>query len=149
MAPKKDVEVEEPIEAQPPAGVILEEPVLTEASDVEMAALRAAASLVDVPIEEVVPVEVVVVAPENQVKFGDFVSFVLDRATINRIADLHIPTGTLVAGDVVLGLVIGNRTNGVTLRLFVDTDAVPVVRGVQQISRPNEVNMNHAGMFFI
>ena len=150
MPPKKMVEVEEPIEAQPPAGVVLEEPVLTEATDEEMAALRAAAALAVEVVEEDVPVEVAVVASNSSVKFGDFVSFVLDQATIYRIQDLKVSVGTLCPGDVVLGLVISeDNSESAILRLFVDTDAVPVVRGVKSMVRPSEVTMDHAGMYFV
>jgi hypothetical protein len=150
MPPKKIVEVDEPVEAQPPVGVVLEEPVLTEASDEEMAALRAAAASVVSIVEGDVSVETVVAPSNRSVKFGDFVSFVLDRDTIQRMESQKIPVGTLCIADVVLGLVISeNNNDGVTLRLFVDNDAVPVVRGVKGFQRPTEVTRDHCGMYFV
>lgn len=150
MPPKKIGVIEEPIEAQPPEGIVLEEPILTEASDVEMAALRAAALSLAPVIKTDVQVEIDAVILKHEVKFGDFVSFVLDANTIQRIKDTKVSTESLCLGDVVLGLVISEDTgNGVTLRLFVDTDVVPVVRGVKGFNRPTEVTLNHCGMYFV
>lgn len=154
MAAKKPVvEVEEPVEAQPPPGVVLEEPGVTaEASDEEMAALRAAAAATvvveDVPV--VVSVETPVGASSVSVKFGDFVSFVLDREVLDRIRASGVPCGTLAPGDVSVALVIAEDVgDGVTLRLFVDAETVPVVRRVFGIPRPSEVTPDHAGKFFV
>jgi hypothetical protein len=150
MPPKKVEVVEEPIEAQPPAGIVFEEPVLTEASDEEMAALRAAAFAVAPIVEEDVSVEVVVESSPSAVKFGDFVSFVLDRDTIQRLEAMKVSTTTLCSTDVVLGLVISeDNGEGVNLRLFVDADAVPVVRHVKGFKRPEEVTRDHCGMYFV
>lgn len=150
MPPKKMVEVEEPIEAQPPAGVVLEEPVLTEATDEEMAALRAAAALAAAVVEEHVPVEVAVVASDSSVKFGDFVSYVLDLQTLQNIKANGVSCGTLCTGDVVLGLIISeDNEESAHLRLFVEADIVPLVRNVKSMVRPSEVTMDHAGMYFV
>jgi hypothetical protein len=144
------VEVEEPVEAQPPAGIVFEEPILTEASDEEMAALRAAALAVAPVVEEDVPVEVVVEPSSGSVKFGDFVSYVLDQGTIQNIQVMNVPCGTLCLGDVVLGLVISEENKeGVHLRLFVEADIVPLVRNVKGFGRPSEVTLDHCGMYFV
>lgn len=150
MPPKKVEVVEEPVEAQPPPGIVFEEPVLTEASDAEMAALRAAALAV-IEIDEVdVSDEVVVVEENHPLKFGDFVSYVLDNDTIDRIKASGVPCGALCSTDVVLGLVISEDVGeGVTLRLFVDADVVPVVRRVKGFKRPEEVTRDHCGTYFV
>lgn len=150
MPPKKTVVVEEPAEAQPPAGIVFEEPVLTEATDEEMAALRAAALAVASVVEEDVPVQVIVEPSSGSVKFGDFVSYVLDLQTLQNIKANGVPCGTLCTGDVVLGLVISeNNEDDANLRLFVDADVVPLVRHVKGMVRPSEVTRDHCGMYFV
>ena len=112
MPPRKKVEVvEEPAEAQPPPGVILDEPSsVGEASDSEMQRLVEAArkaALDDTPnFEEDVEIEAPVVAPSVSVTVGSFVNFVLDRNIIDDLRSKGVGVNALAMGDVAPALVI-------------------------------------------
>ena len=150
---KKDVFVEEPLEAQPPAGIILEEPVFVgEATDAEMRRLMEAAHKVvdEVDVEEDVSVAVVVESPELSLKSGMFVSYVLSREVIEDMRLKGVAVNSLVAGDVSPALVIKSHVDGsADLRIFVDAEDVPLRRGVKRIPQPNEVTWDHINYFYL
>lgn len=150
---KKDVFVEEPLEAQPPAGIILEEPVFVgEATEAEMRRLMEAAHKIvdDVDVEEVVSAEVVVESPEVPVKAGMLVSYVLCRDVIDDMRLKGVAVNSLVAGDVAPALVIKSLDDGsANLRVFVDAEDFPLRRGVKRIPQPIEVTWDHINYFYL
>ena len=160
MAPRKVVPadmivLEEPLEAQPPPGVVLEEPAqLQEASDAEMALLIAAAQIAnaapEVDTEEDVPDATLAAPPVLALPtVGDYVSFVLDRDIIQTMEKDGVPVNTLCLGDVAPAVVIKiNESGSVNLRVFVDAEALPLVRNVSQMFRPAEVTLDHTRSFF-
>lgn len=155
MPPKKVEIVEEPLEAQPPAGIVLEEPILAgESSDAEMQRLLAAAQKLalenELAGEEDVPPPVEVVAPPVPVKPGSIVVFVLDREIIEDLKLSGVSVNTLTMGDPAQALVTKVHEDGsADLRVFVDTDAVPVRRGVKQIPQPAELTLDHVNFFYL
>jgi hypothetical protein len=156
MPPRKKVEmVEEPLEAQPPAGIVLEEPGFAgEASDVEMRRLVAAAQQIalenELADEEDIPVEVEVVSPSVQVKPGCFVVYVLDRNIIEDLRLSGVGVNSLAMGDAAQALVIKSHSDGsADLRVFVDAEAVPIRRGVKQIPQPSELTLDHVNYFYL
>ena len=159
MPPRKKVEiVEEPLEAQPPAGIVLEEPVLGgDSSDAEMQRLVAAAekialenelaALVD---EEDVPPPVEVAPKVGQVKPGSFVVFVLDRNIIEDLRLSGVGVNSLAMGDCAQALVIKSHADAsADLRVFVDAEALPLRRGVKQILEPTEITLDHVNYFYL
>jgi hypothetical protein len=159
MPPRKKVEiVEEPLEAQPPAGIVLEEPVLGgDSSDAEMQRLVAAAEqialeneLAALDDEEDVSPPVEVASKVVQVKPGSFVVFVLDRNIIEDLRLSGVGHNTLAMGDPAQALVIKSYADGsADLRIFVDAEAVPLRRGVRQIPKPSEVTLDHVNYFYL
>ena len=159
MPPRKKVEiVEEPLEAQPPAGVVLEEPVLKgEASDLEMQRLVAAAEkialeneLAELDDEEDVPPAVEVASKVVQVKPGSFVVFVLDRNIIEDLRLSGVGVNSLAMGDCAQALVIKSYADAsADLRVFVDAEALPLRRGVKQILKPSEITLDHVNFFYL
>lgn len=150
---KKDVFVEEPLEAQPPAGVVLEEPVFVgEATDAEMRRLMEAAHKVvdEVDVEEDVSIEVVVEPQKFSVKPGMMVSYVLNRDVIEDMKSKGVAVNSLVAGDVSPALIIKCHVDGsVDLRVFVDAEDFPLRRGVKCIPQPDEVTWDHINYFYL
>lgn len=155
MPPKKVEIVEEPLEAQPPAGIVLEEPILVgESSDAEMQRLLAAAQKLalenELADEEDVPPPVAVVAPLVPVKPGSIVVFVLDRNIIEDLKLSGVSVNTLTMGDPAQALVTRVHEDGsADLRVFVDTDAVPVRRGIKRIPQPAELTLDHVNLFYL
>lgn len=156
MPPRKKVEVvEEPLEAQPPAGIVLEDPVFVgEASDSEMQRLveaaRKAAEEDEVDAFEDVEVEAPVVAPSVSVRRGCFVTYVLDRNIIEDLKIKGVSVNSLALGDTAPALVIRCHDDGsADLRVFVDAEDVPVRRGVKQIPFPAEVTLDHVNYFYL
>jgi hypothetical protein len=156
MPPRKKVEiVEEPLEAQPPAGIVLEEPVLAgESSDAEMQRLLEAAQKLalenELDVEEDVPPPIEVAPSLVPVKPGSIVVFVLDRNIIEDLKLSGVSVNTLTMGDPAQALVTRVHEDGsADLRVFVDTDAVPVRRGVKRIPQPAELTLDHVNFFYL
>ena len=159
MPPRKKVEiVEEPLEAQPPAGIVLEEPVLKgEASDLEMQRLVAAAEkialeneLAELVDEEDVPPPVEVAPKVGKVKPGSFVVFVLDRNIIEDLKFSGVGVNSLAMGDCAQALVIKSHADAsADLRVFVDAEALQLRRGVKQILKPSEITLDHVNFFYL
>jgi hypothetical protein len=155
MPPKKVEIVEEPLEAQPPAGIVLEEPVLAgESSDAEMQRLLEAAQKIalenELAVEEDVPPPVAVAPSLVSVKPGSIVVFVLDRNIIEDLKLSGVSVNTLTMGDPAQALVTRVHKDGsADLRVFVDTDAVPVRRGVKRIPQPAELTLDHVNLFYL
>ena len=157
MPPRKKVEVvEEPLEAQPPAGIILEDSFVGEATDSEMARLVEAARKAaiedefnDEVAEDDVSVETSVASSPVQVKRGDFVTYVIGRVLLDDLAAKGVSTNSLALGDLASALVIKGFGDGsADLRVFVDAEDVPVRRGVPQMLEPSEVTLDHVNHFF-
>ena len=152
---KKEVPVEEPLEAQPPAGIVLDDPVFVgEASDSEMRRLVEAAKKAaledEVDIEEDVEVEVTVASPSVSLTTGIFVSYVLGRDIIDDLKVKGVSVNSLAMGDVAPALVIRCHPDGsADLRVFVDAEDVPVRRGVKQIPVPSELTLDHVNNFYL
>lgn len=156
MPPRKKVEVaEEPLEAQPPVGIVLDDPVFVgEASDAEMQRLveaaRKAVEELDEDVNENLEVEVEMVAPSVSVKCGGFVTYVLGRDIIEDLKVKGVGVGSLAMGDTAPALVIRSHADGsVDLRVFVDAEDVPVRRGVKQIPFPSELTLDHVNYFYL
>ena len=156
MPPKKMVEVEEPLEAQPPAGILLEEPNLISA-DEELARLVAEAQEAgenpdDGDDEAGIPVAPVVGASSNplNVSCGTIVNYVLDRVILDDLNVQGVVTNALTIGDVAPALVIHVHEDGsVNLRVFVDAEAFPVIRGVKGIPHPGKPTLYHTNLFYL
>jgi hypothetical protein len=157
MPPRKKVEVvEEPLEAQPPAGIVLEDSFVGEATDSEMARLVEAARKAALEdefneddVEDDVSVEAPVASASVQVKRGDFVSYVLGRDIIEDLKAKGVSVTALALGDTAPALVINAHVDGqADLRVFVDAEDVPVRRLVRQIPVPSEVTLDHVNTFF-
>ena len=148
MPPKKVEIVEEPLEAQPPAGIVLEEPILAgESSDAEMQRLLAAAQKLALENELADEEDVPSLVP---VKPGSIVVFVLDRNIIEDLKLSGVSVNTLAMGDPTQALVTRVHEDGsADLRVFVDTDAVPVRRGVKRIPQPAELTLDHVNLFYL
>jgi hypothetical protein len=158
MPPAKkpvDEVVGEPVEAQPPAGVVLDEAMMSgEATDAEMArlneAIRLAHPLPEPTVETPKPVETpVAVLPK--VRKGQIVLYILDRNILDTLTLQGVVVNTMARGDVVPAMVVKTypASDSADLRVFVDSDALPCVRGVPQMLQPDEVTLDHTGNFFV
>ena len=151
MPPRKKVEdVEEPLEAQPPAGIILEEPAFVgEASDEEMRRLMEAAHRIvedEVDSEEDIPVAPPVGAKTGPVRRGSFVTYVLGR----DLRAKGVGVNALAMGDTAPAIVIAGHADGsADLRVFVDAEDLPLRRGVKQIVDPKDVTLDHVNFFYL
>lgn len=155
MPPRKKVEiVEEPLEAQPPAGIILEEPAFVgEASDEEMRRLMEAAHRIvedEVDSEEDIPVAPPVGAKTGPVQRGSFVTYVLGRDLIDDLRAKGVGVNALAMGDTAPAIVIAGHADGsADLRVFVDAEDLPLRRGVKQIVDPKDVTLDHVNFFYL
>lgn len=155
MPPRKKVEeVEEPLEAQPPAGIVLEEPSFVgEASDEEMRRLMEAAHRVvedELDIEEDIPVASAVAPKTGAVERGSFVTYVLGRDIIEDLRAKGVGVNALAMGDVAPAIVIAGHEDGsADLRVFVDAEDLPLRRGVKQIVDPKGVTLDHVNFFYL
>jgi hypothetical protein len=100
--------------------------------------------------EEDVSPPVEVVASLVPVKPGSIVVFVLDRNIIEDLKLSGVPVNTLTIGDPAQALVTKVHEDGsADLRVFVDTDAVPVRRGVKRIPQPTDLTLDHVNFFYL
>lgn len=152
-APRKPApeSVEEPPEAQPPAGVTLDEPALAdaldadvvgtpetvEASEGEMAALLTALDLDPQADPDVLAPP----APREPWSpfVGGFVSYVTGRADVDAFGPGSAPA------DVFPALVVAIGDGTVDLRVFIRAEGVPFRAGVPLILDPGEVTLDHQG----
>lgn len=138
----------EPAEAQPPAGVVLEEPAVEDALDADVVAVEAnademAALLGALDLEPVA--DLTVEAPREAwvPVVGAVVTYVASRADMDSFGPGHAP------GDVLPALVVAVRDDGhLDLRVFIRGEGVPYRAGVPLMLDPREVTLDHQGRCF-
>ena len=126
-------------------------------ADEELARLVAEAQEVDVEPdvdddEAGIPVAPIVGASSVSlnVSRGTIVSYVLGRTIIDDLRVQGVVVNALAMGDVAPALVTRVHEDGsVDLRVFVDAEALPVLRGVKGIPHPGEVSLDHTDFFYL